>query len=209
MNSEAKGILEKTLGDNPALAACTDDIRKAFEILAGCYENGGMALICGNGGSAADSEHIVGELMKGFMKKRPLPAEHKRVLGDENLYGKMQGALPAISLVSQTSIATAYSNDVAPDMAFAQQVYGYRGKNNVLIGITTSGNSRNIVNAVRVADAFGMKSIGLTGRDGGMLNGLCSVVIKAPAEETYRVQEFHLPVYHALCAMLEAEFFKI
>ena len=121
----------------------------------------------------------------------------------------MQGALSAISLVSQTSLTTAFMNDVEPDMVFAQQVYGYRGEHNVLIGITTSGNSKNIVNAVKVAAAFKMKTIGLTGQTGGMLDDLCSVTLKAPEKETYRVQEYHLPMYHALCAMVESEFFEL
>ena len=201
-------IMEKTIMDYPELEACRDDMEKAFEILVECYRNGGMVLICGNGGSASDSEHIVGELMKGFLKKRPLPTEDKKTLKDPELYENLQGALPAVSLVSQTSIATAFMNDVEPDMVFAQQVYGYRNRNNVLIGLTTSGNSANVVKAAEVASAFGMKTIGMTGSTGGKLAGLCDVTIKAPSDETYRVQEYHLPVYHALCAMVEAEFFE-
>lgn len=209
MKKETHGILEKTIKDHPALETCRNEIVGSFEIIMECYKNNGMVLICGNGGSAADSEHIVGELMKGFMKKRPLPKEHREILADKELYENMQGALPAVSLVSQTAITTAFSNDVKSDMVFAQQVYGYRGKNNVLIGLTTSGNSKNIVNAVKVANAFGMETIGMTGRDGGILQELCTVTVKAPEKETYRVQEYHLPIYHALCAMVESEFFEI
>ena len=209
MKKETRAILEKTIIDHPALSICRDDIIKAYNVLITCYENGGTVLICGNGGSAADSEHIVGEFMKGFLKRRPLPAIDKEKIGDETLFENMQGALPAISLVSQTSIVTAFMNDVEPNMVFAQQVYGYRNENNVLIGITTSGNSKNIVNAVKVANAFKMNTIGMTGESGGMLNSLCTVTLKAPAIETYRVQEYHLPIYHALCAMVESEFFEL
>jgi D-sedoheptulose 7-phosphate isomerase len=206
---ESVKILEKTLHDNPALESCRDDIQRAYEIIMECYSKGGMVLVCGNGGSAADSEHIVGELMKGFLKKRPLSEEDRNLIGDERLYMNLQGTLPAVSLVSQTSIATAFMNDVEPDMVFAQQVYGYRNKESVLIGISTSGNAANVNNAVRVANAFGMKTIGLTGRDGGKLLDNCTVTIKAPAMETYRVQEYHLPIYHALCAMVEADNFEV
>ena len=209
MKKETLAILEKTITHHPALLVCRDDIIKAYEVLISCYKNGGTVLICGNGGSAADSEHIVGEFMKGFLKRRPLPAIDKEKIGDETLFENMQGALPAISLVSQTSIVTAFMNDVEPNMVFAQQVYGYRNENNVLIGITTSGNSKNIVNAVKVANAFKMNTIGMTGESGGMLNSLCTVTLKAPAIETYRVQEYHLPIYHALCAMVESEFFEL
>ncbi|MBN1622837.1 MAG: SIS domain-containing protein [Clostridia bacterium] len=206
---ESLKILEKTMLDNPALQTCSDDLQRAYEIIMECYRNGGMVLVCGNGGSAADSEHIVGELMKGFLKKRPLPKEDRDLLEDEYLYGNLQGTLPAISLVSQTSIATAFMNDVEPDMVFAQQVYGYRNRDSVLIAISTSGNAANVNNAVRVANAFGMKTIGMTGRNGGKLLDNCTVTIKAPATETYRIQEYHLPIYHALCAMVEADKFEV
>ena len=147
--------------------------------------------------------------MKGFMKKRTLGEFDKMAIGDENLSNNLQGALPAISLVSQTSISTAFMNDVDPDMVFAQQVYGYKGDNNVLIGITTSGNSKNVVNAVKIANAFKMNTIGMTGESGGMLKNLCTVTLRAPAMQVYRVQEYHLPIYHALCAMVESEFFEV
>lgn len=209
MKKETIEILDKMIIDHPGLEECLDDIKRAYRILVSCYENGGTVLICGNGGSAADSEHIVGELMKGFLKRRPLPEHDKKRIIESGLTDNLQGALPAISLVSQTSISTAFMNDVEPDMVFAQQVYGYKAEHNVLIGITTSGNSRNVVNAVKIARAFNMNTIGLTGITGGALNSLCSVTIKAPATETYRVQEYHLPIYHALCAMVEAEFFEV
>lgn len=208
MKKETINILNKTIEANPGLNNCKQDIKKAVNVILSCYRAGGMVLVCGNGGSAADSEHIVGELMKGFLKKRPIPAQHREIIGDSELYNNMQGAIPAISLSSQTSLITAFMNDVDPAMVFAQQVYGYRNKNNVLIGITTSGNSQNVVNAAKIAGAFGIKTIGMTGESGGKLSNICDISIKVSATETYKVQELHLPAYHALCAMVESEIFK-
>ena len=170
-------------------------------------------MVCGNGGSAADSEHIVGELMKGFLKKRQISEKEKDKLkslfpGEWDYLSKnLQGALPAISLVSHPALSSAFINDVAADMVFAQQVYGYAKAGDVLLGISTSGNAKNVANAVMVARAAGMKTIGLTGGKGGFLQSLCDVTIRVPADETFKIQEYHLPVYHALCAMLEEEFF--
>lgn len=206
-------ILEHLIQCYPQLKVCNQDIQKAFIILKETYENDGKVLICGNGGSASDSEHIVGELMKGFILKRSISNEHRDKLttafieDGKYLADNLQGALPAISLVSQTSLAYAYINDVAPDMVFAQQVYGYGKAGDVLIGLSTSGNSKNVVNAIKVAKAFGLKAVGMTGENGGSMNGLCDVTIKVPSTETYKIQEYHLPVYHALCAMIEMEFF--
>jgi D-sedoheptulose 7-phosphate isomerase len=206
-------ILEKLVKDNPGLAPCLNSLEKAFETIARCYSNGGKVLICGNGGSAADAEHITGELMKGFLVKRSIDARLAYKLKElfpadgEYLSANLQGALPAISLSSQTSLLTAFSNDVAPDMAFAQQVYGYGHKGDVLIGLSTSGNSSNVINALKVAKAMDMETVGFTGKDGGAMKDVCDILISVPAVETYRVQEFHLPLYHALCAMVEAEFF--
>lgn len=208
MKKETKQIFEKMFLDNQGLEICRNEILEAYETILGCYKKGGTVLICGNGGSAADSDHIVGELMKGFLKKRPLPDKHKKLIEDEDLYINMQGSLPAISLASQTALMTAFINDVRADMVYAQMVYGYRNINNILIAISTSGNSRNIINAVKVASAFKMKTIGFTGQGGGQLSSLCDVMLKMPAVETYRVQEFQLPVYHALCAMVESEMFE-
>lgn len=214
MKHETKAIIEKLICDVPQLEICRNSIEEALSILKQCYSNGGKVLICGNGGSAADSEHIVGELMKGFMKKRKICCEDadkiRACFPDECKYlsENLQGALPAISLVSQSAVSSAFINDVEPDMVFAQQVYGYGREGDVLIGLSTSGNSRNVVNAIKVAKAFGVKTIGFTGESGGIMKGLCGVTISVPAKETYRVQEYHLPVYHALCAMIEAEFFE-
>ncbi len=207
MKKETKQIFEKMFLDNQILEICRNEIIVAYEAILACYKKGGTLLVCGNGGSAADAEHIVGELMKGFLKKRPLPEKDKKAIGDDDLYDNLQGSLPAISLASQSSIMTAFINDVKPDMVYAQLVYGYRNPNNLLLGITTSGNSRNIVNAVKIAKAFKMKTIGFTGQGGGSLTSLCDIMLKVPAIETYRVQELMLPVYHVLCAMVESEIF--
>jgi phosphoheptose isomerase len=172
-------------------------------------------LICGNGGSASDAEHITGELMKGFLLKRPVPADFRVKL--ESAFGasdgayladNLQGAVPAISLVSQSAIITAFSNDVASDMAFAQQVYGYGRPGDVLIGLSTSGNSGNVINAAKTAKAIGMGVIGITGEMGGDLAQFCDFTIRAPEKVTYLAQEYHLPIYHCLCAMIESELFE-
>jgi D-sedoheptulose 7-phosphate isomerase len=181
-----------------------------FLLLKECYLGGGKVLVCGNGGSAADSEHIIGELMKGFILKRRIKQEDRdriKTMFPEDwqyLSENLQGALPAISLVSQSALAYAYINDVAPDMVFAQQLYGYAKEGDVLIGLSTSGNSKNVVNAIKVAKAFGVKTVGMTGDNGGIMKGICEITIQAPEHETYKIQELHLPVYHALCAMIES-----
>lgn len=188
----------------PALKICKDDIEKATQLLIATYKNKGKVLVCGNGGSAADSEHIVGELMKGFLKHRPVDDE--RI--PKELRSGLQGALPAISLVSQSSILTAYSNDADPKMSFAQLTYGYGQKGDLLIGISTSGNSENVIAAVEVANAVGMNTLCLTGEKESKLSAISNVCIKAPATDTYKIQEYHLPIYHYLCKETEKEFFK-
>jgi D-sedoheptulose 7-phosphate isomerase len=171
-------------------------------------------MVCGNGGSAADSEHIVGELMKGFILKRPVNTVQADSLrsawgSDADLYiSKLQQGLPGISLVSQSAISSAFLNDVDPELTYAQLVFGYAKAGDVVIGLTTSGNSKNVVHAVKVGKAFGVKSIALTGEAGGTVSRFADVSIKAPAKMTYKVQEYHLPIYHALCAMVESEFFE-
>ncbi len=189
----------------PALEDLKDEVRDAYGILCSCYASGGKVLVCGNGGSASDAEHIVGELMKGFRSPRPLPEAEKDGLGE--LGERLQGALPAIALTGQPALSTAYANDVDPVMVFAQQVYGYGRAGDVLLALTTSGNSANVLCAARVAQHRGMKVIGLTGRDGGKLRDLCSVCLIVPGKETAEIQEYHLPIYHTLCAMLEEYFF--
>ena len=188
----------------PALKSVENKIQNALKLIIDVYENGGKVLVCGNGGSAADSEHIVGELMKGFMLKREVADE--RI--PEDLRCKLQGALPAISLPSQSAILSAYINDVEPDMMYAQLVYGYANENDLVMGISTSGNSKNIVNALKVANAVGAKTLALTGISGGALAEIADVLIGVPEHETYKVQEYHLPVYHYLCAEVEKYFFK-
>ena len=196
----------------PKISNCKTDIEKAFQCLTNTYDNGGKVLICGNGGSAADSEHIVGELMKGFNLKRELSPSEKAVFSKyENgqyIANNLQKALPAISLVSQTSLITAFANDVAADMLFAQQVYGYAKKNDTLIALTTSGDSQNIINAARVAEALGCNVLSITGSGGGKIKDNSTVCIRLPADSPYEVQEYTLPLYHALCAALEERYFS-
>ncbi len=188
----------------PQLNTCEKDIEKALSFMIDTYKKGGKILVCGNGGSAADADHIVGELMKGF--KLPRKVADSRI--PQELREKLQGSLPAISLSAHTSLMTATINDNDADMIFAQQVYGYANENDLLIAISTSGNSKNVVNAVKVAKAFGVKVIALTGKTGGVLKEMASVTICAPSTETYKIQEYHLPIYHWLCAKVEEEFFK-
>ncbi len=205
--------IEQLIASYPDIEHCAPDVEAAFQILSTCYHNGGKVLTCGNGGSAADAEHIVGELMKGYLLKRPLSEEMRLRLmsagseDDEYLASHLQGALPAISLVNQTSLLSAIANDTAADMVYAQQVYAYGQEGDALIGISTSGNSRNVILAMQVARALGVRTIGLTGPTGGALKPLCDVCICVPAENTPAVQERHLPIFHVLCAMLEEEFF--
>jgi D-sedoheptulose 7-phosphate isomerase len=173
----------------------------------------GKYLICGNGGSAADSDHIVGELMKGFVLKRPIEAELKMKLElsfpDEAYYfvENLQMGISAISLMSHSALTSAFSNDRASDLIFAQQVLGYGKKGDVLLAISTSGNSKNVVYAAQIAKAMGLKVVSLTGSEGGKLRKISDVLINVPEVETYKVQEYHLPIYHIICLILENEFF--
>ena len=191
--------MEELLERYPKLSVCREDIEKASRLIYDTYKNGGKVLVCGNGGSAADSEHIVGELMKGFLKKREVSDE--RI--PERLRKNMQGSLPAISLPSQCAVLSAFVNDVEPEMMYAQLVYGYAKENDLVIGISTSGNSKNVVNAVKVAKCMGVKTLSLTGEKESKLSGLSDVTVKVPETETFKVQELHLPVYHYLCAYVE------
>ena len=186
-----------------ALEECREDIEKALELILHTYQNGGKVLVCGNGGSAADSELIVGELMKGFLLKRPVTDE--RI--PKRLRMGLQGSLPAISLPSQCAILSAFINDVDPEMMYAQLVYGYAKKEDLVIGLSTSGNSKNVVNAIELAKCMGVRTISMTGEKESRLSELSDVTIRVPATETYQVQEYHLPVYHHLCAEVEKNFF--
>lgn len=211
MKIEVEKELMILLGNYPELTDCKDSIVNAFDLMCECYKGGGLIMTCGNGGSAADASHIVGELMKAFKCKRPLSKEQcNRLISEYPQDGammaeKLQQAVPALALTDQVALNTAFLNDVSSDMIFAQQVFGYGKSGDVLIGISTSGNSLDVVNACKVAKAFGMHPIALTGEQGGKLLGICDVTISVPVSETYRVQEYHLPVYHSLCAMLECE----
>ena len=187
----------------PALNECKDEIEKALCLIIDTYKKGGKVLVCGNGGSCADCEHIVGELMKGFLLRREVTDE--RI--PEELRKNLQGGLPAISLPSQSAILSAFINDVEPSMMYAQLVYGYAKENDLLISLSTSGNSKNVVNAAEVAKALGIKTIALTGKCESKLSVLCDVTVKVPETETYKIQELHLPVYHYLCAETENAFF--
>lgn len=213
MKDKVKDIFEELFERFPEIESCRKSLASAFDILKTCYKSGKKVLVCGNGGSAADSEHIVGELMKGFLLKRPISEKDREklrlVFPKDWAYisNNLQRALPAISLISQSAILTAFINDVAADMVFAQQVFAYANEGDVLIALSTSGNSKNVVNAIKVAKAYGVHTIGMTGNNGGEMKQLCDVTLLIPFTQTYRVQEYHLSVYHTLCAMIELEFF--
>lgn len=206
--------IETLVNKYPELDSCVTEVKQAAELLIGCYEQNGKLLLCGNGGSAADCDHIVGELMKGFELQRPVDDEFREKLNavhpEEGDYfaDHLQQALPAISLPSQSPLLMAFANDVAADMVFAQQVYGYGQKNDVLLGLSTSGNSENVVKAMKVAKTMGLTTIGMTGKNGGQLKDLCDVTIRVPWERTLEIQERHLPIYHTLCIILENKFFQ-
>lgn len=199
----------------PQLAVCRNDILSAYETLAECYKKGCKLLLAGNGGSYADAQHIAGELMKSFKLSRRCPEEFSDKLlryGGERgaaLSEKLQCGLPAIVLGEHQALNTAFVNDVAEggEFVFAQQTFVFGKKGDVFMGISTSGNSRNVMNAACVARAAGLKVIALTGARGGELAGFADIAIKVPADETYMIQELHLPVYHCLCLMLEEAFY--
>lgn len=197
------------------LAECRKSIEESFRILSDCFSNGNKLLIAGNGGSCADAQHIVGELMKGFKLPRKCSSVFAEKLKSvdsirgEELAEKLQGGLPAIALSEHQSLNTAFTNDVSDGglLIYAQQVYGYGKSGDVFLGISTSGNAKNIMYAVVAAKAMGMKVIGLTGTNGGELAKVADIAIKVPETETYQIQELHLPIYHCLCLMLEDKFF--
>ena len=198
----------------PVLEVCKEDIISGYELLEECYTKGGKLLIAGNGGSAADAEHIAGELMKRFKTPRPIPNELKEKLIEidpvrgENLSKNLERPLMAIPLVAHEALTTAYINDVDGLGVFAQQLYGYGKEGDVFLGISTSGNSKNVMNATVVARALGLQVLGLTGKSGGELKDVSNICVKVPEIETYMIQELHLPIYHCWCLMLEDYFFK-
>lgn len=206
-------FLDELVSRYPSLAAVRGQVDAAFHALVDCYGAGGKLLVCGNGGSAADADHIVGELMKGYLSPRRLPSaiQEKLRAADPELGPvlgeKLQGALAAINISAISAFATAFGNDVAAELTFAQATGGYGRPGDVLIGISTSGNAVNVRGALATARALGIRTIGLTGKGGGRMAGLCDILIAVPATRTFEVQELHLPVYHCICAMVEARFF--
>ena len=200
----------------PALRNLREELAGAVAAICACHRAGGKVLVCGNGGSAADSEHIVGELAKGFLLRRPLPAADAARLraagglpGNEGteLAAKLQRGVAAVSLTGHPALASAIDNDTGREMVFAQQVYVYGRPGDVLIGLSTSGNAGNVVRALAVGRAFGLTTVGLTGSRPGRLDALCDVLLKVPEAETHKVQELHLPAYHTVCLMVEQELF--
>lgn len=198
----------------PALSVCENDIRQAAKAIINSYEKGGKLLVAGNGGSAADSDHITGELLKSFVKIRKpdndFLAKLKEIDADTGAYlsDKLQGSLPAIALTNQSALMTASLNDVDGNVMFAQQVNGFGKPEDVFLGITTSGNSADVIYATVVAKAKGLKTIALTGKSGGKIKDLADITIIVPSNETFMIQEYHLPVYHALCLEIEEHFWK-
>ena len=190
----------------PSLENCRDSIQQATDLLIQSFQQGNKLLLCGNGGSAADCEHIAGELIKRFSAPRPLPSELSGLLGTE-LAQNLHGGLPALSLPSMIGFHTAFANDDDPAYAFAQQVIAFGKTGDVLLAISTSGNSQNLIHAVHAAKALGLKTIALTGENGGKLAPLCDLAILAPASDTPRVQELHLPIYHSICTVVENTLF--
>ncbi len=207
-------LLKQLIFNYPKMKGVKDDIQRAAALLARCYQNGHKLLVCGNGGSAADSGHIVGELMKGFCLKRPLSSGLKEKLeeafGEEGrlLGSRLQEALPAISLNSHQALISAFANDAEPDYVYAQQLMGYGEPGDVLIGISTSGNAENVIAAMQLASVLGLDTIALSGKDGGVMAGLADEAIIIPEDETYRIQEYHIAVYHYLCRYQELTFFE-
>ena len=222
-NGDVLAVFESLFYDHPGLTGCKGAIFAAYLILRDLYMAGNKLLICGNGGSAADAGHIVGELMKGFCKKRPLPERDQKAITQQydlwsieagahycyfgDLGRQLQGALPAIDLTQHHALSTAFANDVSPKYIYAQQVHGYGVQGDALLAISTSGNAENCCAAALIAKAKNMSVISLTGPGGGRLGEIADCAIMAPGESTARVQEYHLPVYHTLCAMLEEKMF--
>ena len=198
-------ILDCTVERYPALAVCKADILRAYDIFATGFMNGGKLLICGNGGSAADADHITGELMKGFLKKRELSQADRELFGEGLQYG-----LPVVSLCAHGSLLSAFANDADANDVYAQQVFVYSrsSKADMLLALTTSGNSENVVRAAKAAKAAGIASVAITGEKQSKISAVADACIRLPENETFKVQELTLPVYHALCAMLEEKFFK-
>ena len=203
--------MKELLSRYPKLTDCEKNITNAVEFIVNGYKNGGKVLACGNGGSAADSEHIVGELMKGFISKRPLTQDERDALreaGDESMADYLQRGIPAISLPSQIAVLSAFVNDVKPENIYAQLMFAYGTPNDTAICISTSGNSANVVNAAIAAKAKGVKVVAFVGGKECKLDKIADACIHVPETETYKVQELHLPVYHYICAEVERILFE-
>ena len=200
--------LENLILRYPNLKQCEESIYMTFKQLTQSFSSDGRLYICGNGGSASDALHIVGELVKSFVIPRVIDKSFADCVNPE-LLDNLQGALPAFALVESVALASAYANDVNVDYVFAQQVYAYARKGDCVLGISTSGNSKNVLHALEAAHGRGAVTLGLTGRDGGKMKSLCDVCVVAPETETYKIQELHLPIYHALCIMLEEYFWGV
>ena len=212
MKESTRNILNELCQRYPALCGVVEDVEKGYELLYNCLQSGHRVYLCGNGGSASDCEHIVGELMKCFKKKMPVEAEFSARLSECGEKGKtlamqLEGGLPAVSLCGHPALSTAFNNDTNPMLTFAQQLSVWGQEGDVLLTLSTSGNSQNCVYATIVAKAKDMQTVFLGGGNGGELKTLADVSIIVPEKETYKVQELHLPIYHCLCAMLEEEFF--
>lgn len=211
---EIDPVLTELVEKYPQLNKLGSEINKAFQLLVACYTSGGKLLVCGNGGSCSDSNHIVSELMKSFETKRPISNRIKTSLsktyGERGAYlgEKLEQGLPAISLTANAALITAISNDIDPDLIFAQQIMSYGNPGDTLIGISSSGNSQNVVDALVTAKAKRMNIIGLTGETGGQMKQYCDVLINVPGQRTAFIQELQLPVYHSICMMIENYFFK-
>ena len=206
--------LELLIERYPALAVCESEIKRAIEAIIACYEKGGKLLLCGNGGSCADCDHIVGELMKGFLKKRPLDESKKAEMRekcaelDDATLSKLQGGLSAISLPTIAALSSAFNNDVDPELTYAKSTLALGKAGDIFIGLSTSGNAKNVAAAARVARGLGMTVIGMSGEGGGKLAALSDIAIRVPESETFKIQELHLPVYHTICAEVEEYFYS-
>ena len=210
MNTMMKELLERY----PMLECCCFEIERVAEQMLKTYRAGGKIMVCGNGGSCADSDHIVGELMKGFLQPRSIKGEKRealcKALGEEGneIVSKLQGGIPTISLPAQAAVLSAFANDVDASLVYAQLVYGYARQGDLLIGLSTSGNSKNVVLAAKVAKALGISTVALTGKHESNLSKICDFTVRVPETETFKVQELHLPIYHYLCAYVENEVFN-
>ncbi|GAA6323815.1 D-sedoheptulose 7-phosphate isomerase [Fusobacterium ulcerans] len=213
MKKSTNLLIENLIIRFPKLSNCKQEIEDSILEIVNCYKNNGKLLICGNGGSASDSLHMVGELMKSFVLPRKLENKYvdkiKNIFPQEAEYfiSNLQSSLPAIALVSEISLITAYSNDNNSELVFAQQVLGYGNEGDILIAISTSGNSKNVIYASQISKIKGMKVISLTGKFGGKLKNISDININVEEEETYIIQEYHLPIYHSMCLGVENEMF--